>query len=174
MKVSTSIISAGVLVLALSLAANGCSTQEARRRHVESSRSDGFMMTIIYAGAEAGRARYRAAYASEDREQELLAWYQGMEMHPSYFRIALLNSGEVARLRNYLDSPEQVASRKPIGGSIFDPHFELRVYDRNGQYRLDIGLDREALPALKKIESLLDPQERFPVARIIERIENAS
>ena len=172
MKVSTLIISTALLV-ALLVGAPGCSTQINSPASAEPAKSNGFIIRIVYVGAEAGRARYIAAYASPDREEELVAWYNGMEMHPEYFRVALLNSREVARLRDYLESPEQVASRKPLNGNIFDPHFELRVHDFDERYRLDIGPDLKALPALKKIEALLDPQTRFPVSRIIQRIENA-
>ncbi len=152
--------------------ATACSTESPERPLAEPARSDGLMMTITFVGAESGRARYRAGYASQDREQELLAWQKGVGMLASYFNIAIINSGEVARLRNYLNDPERVALRKPIDNSTWEPHFELRICDGNAKYRLDIGDGQATVSALKSIESLLDAQERFPVARIIQQLEN--
>ena len=172
LKVLIRIISEGAVVVALLLPANGCGTKSASRAVTEPTRSDGLMMTIVWVGADSGRARYRAGYASQDREEELLAWRKGVGMLPSYFNIAVLNSGEVARLRKHLDGQGWVSLRKPIDNNTWEPHFELRIHDGGEKYRLDIGDGQATVSALKSIESVLDAQERFPVAKIIQQIEN--
>ena len=172
MKVLIRIISEGALAAALLYSANGCGTKSASRALTEPARSDGLMMAVIFVGADSGRARYRAGYASQDREEELLAWRQEVGMLHSYFNIAVLYSGEVARLRKHLDEPGRVSLRKPIGNDTWEPHFELRIHDGNEKYLLDIGDGQETVSALKRIEALLDAQERLPVARIIQQIEN--
>src|SRR4051794_7855259 len=147
MKYLIRITSMGALVAALLLTANGCVTKSASRAFTETRRLDDLRMNINFVGAESGRSRYRAGYASRDREQELLALYNGTVLPfatpPSYFNIAILNSGEVSRLRNYLNDPGRVSLRKPFDKVNWEPHYELRIQDGKEKYCLDIGYGRE-------------------------------
>ena len=94
-------------------------------------------------------------------------------MLSSYFNIAVIGSGEVARVRQYLKRMGASSLRKPIDNDTnWEPHFELRIHDGYENYRLEIGNDQAALSTLKSIESFLNPQERYPVARMIQQIEN--
>ncbi len=173
----TKLLMSLALASALALVAtSGCCTKAQSRAPAEGARLDGFMLEIVWVGADSGRARYRAAYASVDKQQELVAWYNRMGLLQDYSRIAILNPAEVSRLRGYLNAPERVSLRKPIDTDTLagEPHYGLSVHDGTEEYRLDIGLDAAAVPVLKYIESLLDPAERFPITRIIHRIENAS
>ena len=94
-------------------------------------------------------------------------------MLSSHFNIAVIGSGEVARVRQYLKKMGSPSLRKPIDNDTnWEPHFELRIHDGDENYRLEIGNDQATLSTLKSIESFLDPQERYPVARMIQQIEN--